>query len=33
MGQEFGVKMITTNTNTEEDFLTEAVTKYAERTT
>ena len=28
--QEFGVAMHTTDTNTEEDSLTEAVTKYAE---
>ena len=33
MGQEFGVAMHTTDTNTEEDSLTEAVTKYAERVT
>ena len=33
MGQEFGVAMHTTDTNTEEDSLTEAVTKYAERAT
>ena len=33
MGQEFGVTMHTTDTNTEEESLTEAVTKYAERAT
>ena len=33
MSQEFGVAMHTMNTNTEEDSLTEAVTKYAERAT
>ena len=33
MGQEFGVTMHTTDRNTEEDSLTEAVTKYAERAT
>ena len=33
MGQEFGVAMHTTDTNTEEDSLTEAVTKYAEHAT
>ena len=33
MGQEFGVTMHTTDTNPEEDSLTEAVTKYAERAT
>ena len=31
MGQEFSVAMHTTDTNTEEDSLTESVTKYAER--
>ena len=29
MGQEFGIVMHATETNTEEDSLTEAVTKYA----
>ena len=33
MGQEFGVAMHTTDTNTEEDSLTQTVTKYAERAT
>ena len=33
MGQEFGITMHATDTNTEEDSLTEAVTKYAERAT
>ena len=33
MGQELGVAMHTADTNTEEDSLTEAVTKYAERAT
>ena len=33
MGQAVGVAIHTTDTNTEEDFLTEAVTKYAERAT
>ena len=33
VGQEFGVAMHRTDTNTEEDSLTEAVTKYAERAT
>ena len=33
MVQEFGVAMHTTDTNSEEDSLTEAVTKYAERAT
>ena len=33
MIQEFGIAMHATYTNTEEDSLTEAVTKYAERTT
>ena len=33
MGQEFGVAMHAADTNTEEDSLTEAVTKYAERAT
>ena len=33
MGQEFGIAMHATDTNTEEDSLTEAVTKYAERAT
>ena len=33
MGQEFGAAMHATDTNTEEDSLTEAVTKYAERAT
>ena len=33
MGQELGVAMHTTDTNTEENSLTEAVTKYAERAT
>ena len=33
MGQEFGVAMHTIDTNTEDDYLTEAVTKYAERAT
>ena len=33
MGQEFGIAMHVTDTNTEEDSLTEAVTKYAERAT
>ena len=33
MGQEFDVAINTTDTNTEEDSLTEAVTKYAERAT
>ena len=33
MGQEFGIAMHETDTNTEEDSLTEAVTKYAERAT
>ena len=31
MGQEFGVAMHTTDKNTEDDSLTEAVAKYAER--
>ena len=31
MGQEFGVVMHATDTNTKEDSLTEAVTKYTER--
>ena len=30
MVQEFGVAMHMADTNTEEDFFTEAVTKYAE---
>ena len=33
MGQEFGVAMHTTDINTGEDSLTEAVTKYDERAT
>ena len=33
MGQEFGVTMHATDTNTREDSLTEAVTKYDERAT
>ena len=33
MGQELGIVMHATDTNTEEDSLTEAVTKYAERAT
>ena len=33
IGQEFGVAMHVTDTNTEEYSLTEAVTKYAERAT
>ena len=33
MVQEFGIVMHATDTNTEEDSLTEAVTKYAERAT
>ena len=33
MGQEFGIAMHATYTNTKEDSLTEAVTKYAERAT
>ena len=33
MGQEFGVAMHATDTNNEEDSLTEAVTKYAELAT
>ena len=33
MGQELGIAMHATDTNTEEDSLTEAVTKYAERVT
>ena len=33
MGQEFGVAMHTTDINTEDDSLTEAVTKYAEGAT
>ena len=33
MVQEFGIAMHMTDTNTEEDSLTEAVTKYAERAT
>ena len=33
MAQEFGIAMHATDTNTEEDSLTEAVTKYAERAT
>ena len=33
MGQEFGIAMHATDTNTEEDSLTEAVTKHAERAT
>ena len=33
MGQEFGVAMHTTDTNTEEDSLTEAFTNYSERAT
>ena len=33
IGQEFGVAMHATDTHTEEDSLTEAVTKYAERVT
>ena len=33
MGQEFGIAMHATDTNTEEDSLTEAVTKYTERAT
>ena len=33
MGQEFGIAMHVIDTNTEEDSLTEAVTKYAERAT
>ena len=33
MGQEFGVAMYKTDTNTEEESLTEAFTKYAERAT
>ena len=33
MGQEFGIAMHAIDTNTEEDSLTEAVTKYAERAT
>ena len=31
MGQEFSVAMHATDTNTEEDSLMKAVTKYAER--
>ena len=31
MGQEFGVVMHATDTNTKEDSLTETVTKYTER--
>ena len=31
MGQKFGIAMHATDTNSEEDSLTEAVTKYAER--
>ena len=31
MVQELGIAMHATNTNTEEDSLTEAVTKYTER--
>ena len=33
IGQEFGIAMHATDTNTEEDSITEAVTKYAERAT
>ena len=33
MGQEFEIAMHAKDTNTEEDSLTEAVTKYAERAT
>ena len=33
MVQEFGIAMHATDTNTEEDSLTEVVTKYAERAT
>ena len=33
MGQEFGIAMHVKDINTEEDSLTEAVTKYAERAT
>ena len=33
MGQELGIVIHATDTNTEEDSLTEAVTKYAERAT
>ena len=33
MGQEFGIAMHATDTNTDKDSLTEAVTNYAERAT
>ena len=33
MGKEFGITMHVTDTNTEEDSLTEAVNKYAEHAT
>ena len=33
MGQEFGIEMHATNTNTEEDSHTEVVIKYSERAT
>ena len=33
MGQNIGIAMHATNTNTEEESLTESVTKYAKRAT